>query len=160
MNKLLLASLLALAAGSASAQLIATSGDRSSPAPAQDQAVRASKIDPGDAAYRRYFYGDTTVGVAAIANSADESAQWAPGPYARYLMYVGASKTDAIAQAMARGERPSLVAVEPIRVAQQLNSYERYQRWVTGRSDFNVDDARAKALAVKADPGLAPTASR
>ena len=161
MNKLILASLFVFAAGSASAQLSASSTDRSGWELAQDQAAPASKVDPSYATYRRVVLGDNSVILSAIAKPVDESGRWVAGPYARYLIQVnGIARTEALAQAHRNGESPSFVANESRRVARQFSPYEQYQRWVLGRSDSDIEASRAGARYLEADADPASTRAR
>jgi len=50
-----------------------------------------------------------------------------PGPYARYLMYTGRSKAEAITMARHVGESPRLVLVRVVHT--ELTSLQKYERW-------------------------------
>lgn len=120
MNKLLIATLLAIGAGTAAA------------------GANSAAQDHGYAVYRQVVLGDTSVSAASPSTFGRSGDLRVPGPYARYLMNLGQSKRDAIAQAGRIGEaasRPApATAGEPVR----FSSHERYQRSVLGRSESEI----------------------
>ncbi|MGE0671475.1 MAG: hypothetical protein AB7O64_00315 [Methylibium sp.] len=120
MNKLLIATTLALAAGSALA------GGNGEPQ------------DHGYAVYRQVVLGDTSINAASAPAWSRVGDTRVLGSYAQYLVYLGLSKNDAIAQAERAGEHATQadrsVAVE----RPQFSSHERYQSTVLGRSDSEI----------------------
>jgi hypothetical protein len=136
MNKLLLAMLVSLAAGHASAQ----QGD--SALRHQDGANASSTQGPGYATYRRVVLGDTSVVIPASEKPAGVQEALVPGSYARYLIHNGMSRAEALARAQGLGETPSPASNEAPRRLANLSSYERYQRTVLGTSDAALESHR------------------
>jgi len=127
MNKLLIATLLAIGAGTALA--------------GEDSAVQ----DRGYAVYRRVVLGDTSVAVTRDPNIGRTEGARVPGSYARYLMHLGHRRDDAVAQAERAGEAPGPAAAAAAERHESFSSYELYQRTVLGRSEAEILHAREQA---------------
>lgn len=120
MNKLLIATALAIAAGSALA------------------GGNAEPQDHGYAVYRQVVLGDTSINAASSPAWSRVGDTRVLGSYAQYLVYLGLSKADAIAQAERAGEH-AVQADRSVAVERpQFSSYERYQSTVLGRSDSEI----------------------
>ena len=145
MHKLLFATLVTLAAASASAQNSDTPIERLGGAGSQDGAMLASTASPEYAQYRRSVLGDTSVIHPAMAKPDDERGRLVAGSYALWLMHNGMAKTEALAQAQHIGERPRFVENESSRDLSQLSSYETYQRAVLGSSVGEIERSRPVA---------------
>lgn len=146
MNKLILTTLIASAAFAASAQ----AGNDSNTA----------SLDRGYATYRHTVLGDTTAQWPAVSNSNAVADPRVPGAYARYLMYLGHSKADAIAQAELAGEVPGVADAHATREPTRFTSYEAYQRTVQGRSEAEILANRATNARLAADSGSTSKAVR
>jgi len=98
--------------------------------------------EDGQQAYRHTVLGESTLGTGtASASNAQASTEVLTGSYARYLMHLGVSTEQAIAQARAAGEQPSLATVmhDSAPVAAGREAYER----MLGR-DPSADARRAQ----------------
>jgi hypothetical protein len=120
MNKLLIASLLAVGTSAALANGIDNSSDH------------------GYSVYRQVVLGDTSVSVNRDSNEGRGEDVRVPGGYARYLMYVGQSKADALEHAARVGELPGLAPAAAAGVHSGFSSQELYRRTVLGRSDSQI----------------------
>lgn len=131
MNKLLIAAVWTLGIG-----------------PAMAGGVAADQ-DAGYAVYRRAVLGDTSVSAAATPSWSRVGDSRVLGPYAQYLVYLGQSKADALAQAERAGERAREADRTVAAERPQLDAYELYQRSVLGRSESEIlRDRRATARRV------------
>lgn len=120
MNKLFVAAALAFAVGSSFAD------------------GAASPMDHGYAVYRQVVLGDTSVAPTRSPNGEGVADTRVLGPYAAYLVHLGMSKDDAIAQAERTGER-SIQADRSVAIERpQLSSYELYQRSVLGHTESDI----------------------
>ena len=142
MNKLILATLVALGTGSVSAQVPEAIAAQTEVVHGQDQATNASSSDRSYAVYRRVVLGDTSISIPSAVIPVEPAGRWVSGPYATYLMHNGMPKADALAQASAIGERSVYVTHTSARDRLQLTSYELYQRSVLGRSESDIISSR------------------
>lgn len=106
----------------------------------------AAAEDPGYTAYRRGVLGDVSVSAPAALSWARVGDSRVLGPYAQYLMYLGLSRSDALAQAERAGERASEADRTVIVERPQFDSYELYQRSVLGRSESEILRDRRSSL--------------
>jgi len=82
----------------------------------------------GEDAYRCVVQGDRDACSALPASSdSDAATRLVPGSYARYLIHNGYSVEQAVAEARASGEQPTLRVVKRD-VPRQLTSLEAYER--------------------------------
>ena len=160
MNKLILATLIAFGAGTASAQSTGASLAPPDAVRSQADGTHASISDNGYAAYRRAVLGDTRIDTPSVPNSADGGGRWVPGSYALYLMHNGMAKAAALDQAQRIGEVPSYRDATSARGAMQLTSYELYQRSVLGRSESEIALDRAGMQRWESPSGVASQAPR
>ena len=96
-------------------------------------AATSAMADDGSAAYRCNAQGDQNACATAAAEQGDKATHVVPGSYARYLINMGYTVDQAIAQARGIGEQPTTEVVE--RDAQRLSSFESYER-LQGRGRF------------------------
>jgi hypothetical protein len=89
-------------------------------------AATSAMADNGAAAYSCNAQGDQTACASVSAARADAVTQLVPGSYARYLINMGYTVDQAIAQARTIGEQPTLQVVNGD--AQRLSSFESYER--------------------------------
>lgn len=120
MNKLLIATVISLSAGSA---------------------LAGSNVEPQDhgyAVYRQVVLGDTSIKAANSPAWSRVGDTRVLGSYAQHLVYLGLSKDDAIALAERVGEH-AVQADRSVAIERpQFSSYERYQSTVLGRSDSEI----------------------
>lgn len=90
--------------------------------------------------YRRAVLGDTSVRVVE-AGTSGAAVKHVPGGYARYLMHNGSSDAEARRVAGMAPDGEYMVACE----SPLLDSYERYQHTVLGRSPEDIARSRASA---------------
>jgi hypothetical protein len=143
MNKLILTTLVAFAAS-------AHAGNDSNTA----------SVDRGYAIYRHTVLGDTTAQRSGASNPSSDADSRVPGAYARYLMYLGNSKTDAIDKAVRVGEVPGAADSDASRRSARFTSYEAYQYTVLGRSQAQILSRRATNASMAADSGSPSKAVR
>ncbi len=110
----------------------ALAGALSSPAMAQ--------ADSGEEAYRRAVLGNSSIGQPAAADTSPRIAERVqPGSYAKYLIYLGRDKDDALEAASRIGEQP---VRQTLRITpQRLTSTEAHERYLGGatRPDVQVE---------------------
>ncbi|HUL63321.1 MAG TPA: hypothetical protein VLW55_01780 [Burkholderiaceae bacterium] len=91
-------------------------------------AAMPASADVGADAYSCHVLGDSSTCEKVPAQAgADTVKQVVPGAYARYLMYLGRTTDQAIAEALAIGEQPT-VRVVSRRSGRQLSSIDAYER--------------------------------
>jgi hypothetical protein len=103
---------------------------------------QAATYDRAYATYQRVVLGDTRVALPAIEDPVDAGGARVPGPYARYLIHNGTPEASALASAEGIGEVPDFVMHEANRPSAELSSYERYQRFVLGRTGSEITQGR------------------
>lgn len=91
--------------------------------------VSPARANDGEAVYRCRVLGDTSACASLRTQDLGSACEPVPGSYARYLMYLGRSKDQAIAEASSRGESPTWrLAKRP--VPRQLTGEEAHEKYL------------------------------
>lgn len=108
----------------------------------------------GQAVYRAQVLGERVAATATAPKPATTVAQTLlPGPYAGYLVYLGRSPEQAIAEARTRGEEPRRVTLAPPAQTQPVDGREAYERHI-GLLPTLVSPTQATGLAQHDAPTL------
>jgi hypothetical protein len=98
-------------------------------------ATTPARADVGADGYACHVLGDSAACEKLPAQAgAAATTQVVPGSYGRYLMYVGRTTDQAIAEARAIGEQPTVHVVSQ-GADRQLSGFDAYER-LQGRSRF------------------------
>ena len=98
-------------------------------------ATTPARADVGADGYACHVLGDSAACDKLPAQTGTQAAtQVVPGSYARYLMYLGRSADQAIAEARGIGEQPTVQAVSRD-AGPQLSGFDAYER-LQGRGRF------------------------